>query len=98
MQPGGGEAGLGEVAERVGPSFAAITAEDVVANLGGLVSEVDRSAITGASAGWLAESFRVSVRNGMAGWIDDEARIRPAMGLATGMLMSATWSRGCRIG
>jgi len=73
-----GDAALRTLLEEVGPSFATITPEKVAARLGNLVSDVDRSAISGESAAWLAEVFRESVRNGIWGWLDDElALVRP---------------------
>lgn len=50
----------------------------MAARLGGLVSDVDRSALSGESAAWLADVFRESVRNGIWGWYDDElAFVKP---------------------
>jgi pimeloyl-ACP methyl ester carboxylesterase len=73
-----GEAALRTFAEWVGPSFATATADQVAANLRGLVSDVDRAAISGQAATWLADVFRESVRNGIWGWYDDElAFVRP---------------------
>jgi pimeloyl-ACP methyl ester carboxylesterase len=55
-----------------------VTPDEVAARLGTLVSDVDRSAISGESAAWLAAVFRESVRNGIWGWYDDElALVRP---------------------
>jgi pimeloyl-ACP methyl ester carboxylesterase len=73
-----GDATLRTFAERVRPSFATATGDQVVASLQGLVSDVDRAAIGGDSATWLADVFRESVRNGIWGWYDDElAFVRP---------------------
>jgi pimeloyl-ACP methyl ester carboxylesterase len=73
-----GDAELRTVAETVGPSFASVTPDELAARLGNLVSDVDRSAISGEAANWLAEVFRESVRNGIWGWYDDElALVRP---------------------
>jgi pimeloyl-ACP methyl ester carboxylesterase len=73
-----GDAALRTVAEEVAPSFATVTPDEVAARLGNLVSEVDRSAISGEAAAWLADVFRESVRNGIWGWYDDElALVRP---------------------
>jgi pimeloyl-ACP methyl ester carboxylesterase len=73
-----GETKLRMFLAEVGPSFAAITADEVSARLGNLVADVDRSGISGESAAWLAEVFRESVRNGIWGWLDDElAFVRP---------------------
>jgi pimeloyl-ACP methyl ester carboxylesterase len=72
------EAALRMFLESVAPSFATVTPNEVVASLGNLVSDVDRSAITGEAAGWLADVFRESVRSGIWGWHDDElALVRP---------------------
>jgi pimeloyl-ACP methyl ester carboxylesterase len=73
-----GDDALRPVAERVIPSFASVTPDEVAASLGTLVSEVDRSAIGGEAAAWLASVFRESARNGIWGWYDDElALVRP---------------------
>jgi pimeloyl-ACP methyl ester carboxylesterase len=64
--------------EGVGPSFANVTPDEVATRLGNLVSDVDRSAISGEAAAWLADVFRESVRSGIWGWHDDElAFVRP---------------------
>ena len=44
---------------------------EVAASLGDLVSDADRSAISGE----LADVFRDSVRNGIWGWYDDEVAL-----------------------
>jgi pimeloyl-ACP methyl ester carboxylesterase len=73
-----GEAAMQSILERIGPTFASVTADDVAARLGNLVADVDRSAITGGAAAWLADNFRESVRNGLWGWHDDQlAFVRP---------------------
>ena len=73
-----GEAALSTFLDEVAPSFASVTPDEVAARLGNLVSEVDRSAISGEAAAWLADVFRESVRNGIWGWHDDElAFVRP---------------------
>lgn len=59
-----GDAALRTFLEEVGPSFATVT-DEMAARLGNLVSDVDRSAITGEAAAWLADVFRESVRNGI---------------------------------
>jgi pimeloyl-ACP methyl ester carboxylesterase len=72
------DAGLRTLLEGIAPAFATVTADEVAARLGSLVSEVDRSAISGEAAAWLAEVFRESVRNGIWGWYDDErALVKP---------------------
>jgi pimeloyl-ACP methyl ester carboxylesterase len=45
---------------------------DVAAALGGLVSDVDKRALTGAYAEFVAGSFRRAVSTGIGGWRDDD--------------------------
>ena len=52
--------------------LARITATDVVAAFGDLLSDVDRKALEGGLAGYLAESTRYSVSAGLAGWREDD--------------------------
>ncbi|HLH84493.1 MAG TPA: alpha/beta fold hydrolase [Trebonia sp.] len=49
-----------------------VTADDVAAALGGLVSEADRVALTGDFASCVAASLRAALVNGIAGWRDDD--------------------------
>jgi pimeloyl-ACP methyl ester carboxylesterase len=49
-----------------------LTADAVVAALGGLVSDVDRAAITGDLAEYVAAGARRAVLNGIDGWRDDD--------------------------
>ena len=73
-----GDDALRNLVERAAVWAANITPDEVVANLGDLVSDADRAAISGESAVWLAEVFREAVRNGIWGWYDDEAAlVRP---------------------
>jgi pimeloyl-ACP methyl ester carboxylesterase len=65
-------AALEQFLEAVAPEFATVASTEVAARLGHLVSDVDRSAISGEAAAWLADVFRESVRNGIWGWYDDE--------------------------
>jgi pimeloyl-ACP methyl ester carboxylesterase len=67
-----GQAELWTFLEEVGSALATVTPDEVAARLGDLVSDVDRSAISGEAAAWLADVFRESVRNGIGGWYDDE--------------------------
>lgn len=58
--------------------FETVTGADVVASFGGLVTEVDRAAITGEFADYLADDFRSSVAQGVVGVRDDSlAIVRP---------------------
>jgi pimeloyl-ACP methyl ester carboxylesterase len=49
-----------------------VTADDVAAALGGLVSAADKAALTGDYAASIAASLRAAVANGIAGWRDDD--------------------------
>jgi pimeloyl-ACP methyl ester carboxylesterase len=62
-----GDAALRTFLEGVVDSFRTVTADEVDARLGDLVSDVDRSAISGEAAAWLAGVFRESVRKGIGG-------------------------------
>jgi pimeloyl-ACP methyl ester carboxylesterase len=67
-----GEEPLTAYLEKEAPGLARVTAADIVASLGDLVSEVDKGALTGAFAEYLAEQFRAAVSTGIAGWRDDD--------------------------
>jgi pimeloyl-ACP methyl ester carboxylesterase len=88
-----GDASIHKLLEQIGPSFATVTGDAMAARLGNLVSDVDRSAITGEAAAWLAEVFRDSVRNGFWGWQDDElAFVKPwGFDLADTKVPVAVW-------
>jgi pimeloyl-ACP methyl ester carboxylesterase len=49
-----------------------ITASQVADGLGDLVSEVDKSVVTGEFANYLAASFNAAVSTGTAGWLEDD--------------------------
>ena len=66
-----GDAALQAFLEGVAPAFASVTADEVATRFGGLVPDVDRSAITAEAAAWLADVSRESVRTGIWGWHDD---------------------------
>jgi pimeloyl-ACP methyl ester carboxylesterase len=73
-----GDTALRTFLERAASWAANATPDQIAASLGDLVSDADRSAISGESAAWLADVFRESVRNGIWGWYDDEvAFVRP---------------------
>jgi pimeloyl-ACP methyl ester carboxylesterase len=62
----------------VAAGLAAVTGEQVAAELGGLIDEVDESALTGDFADVVADAFRRAVSAGIAGWRDDDlAFVRP---------------------
>jgi pimeloyl-ACP methyl ester carboxylesterase len=58
--------------QRQAPSHAAVTGEEIAAVLGGLVSDVDRLALTGELADTIAASLRRALSAGIAGWLDDD--------------------------
>jgi len=69
---------------------------DVAAALGGLVSDVDKRALTGEFADMLAESFRRSVSTGIAGWLDDDLAFTRSWGFDLGSIRRpvAVWQGG----
>jgi pimeloyl-ACP methyl ester carboxylesterase len=58
--------------EREAGPLREITAEQIAAALGGLISDADADVITGEFAEELAESTRAALREGVAGWRDDD--------------------------
>jgi pimeloyl-ACP methyl ester carboxylesterase len=79
-----GDTALRPFLERAATWAANATPDDVAASLGDLVSDADRSAISGKSAAWLADVFRESVRNGIWGWYDDEVAFVTPWGFDVG--------------
>lgn len=67
-----GEEELTTFLETAGAGLRSITGTEVAGALGGLVSDVDRKALTGEFADVLAETFRRAVSTGIAGWRDDD--------------------------
>jgi pimeloyl-ACP methyl ester carboxylesterase len=53
-------------------ALAGVSGEQVVAALGGLISDVDKAALTGEFADHLAAMFHDAVRDGIWGWFDDD--------------------------
>ena len=58
--------------EKEAQALSAITGEQIVAALGGLISGADAAVLTGEFAADLAQGLRGAVRNGIAGWRDDD--------------------------
>jgi len=58
--------------ERESQKLVAIKGPEVAEALGGLVSEVDRAALTGEFAEYSARSMRHALSTGVAGWRDDD--------------------------
>src|SRR6266851_3013424 len=67
-----GEEALTRFLAQAAAELSGITGEKVVAGLGGLVSAVDSTVVTGEFADYLAASFRAALRGGLAGWRDDD--------------------------
>jgi pimeloyl-ACP methyl ester carboxylesterase len=67
-----------------------ISAADVVAGLGDLVSAADKAAATGEFAEYLAEAFRAAVATSIAGWRDDDLAFVKDWGLSLEALGHAT--------
>ncbi len=58
--------------EKEAQALRAITGDQIVAALGGLISGADAAVLTGEFAADLAQGLRGAVRNGIAGWRDDD--------------------------
>jgi pimeloyl-ACP methyl ester carboxylesterase len=67
-----GPEALAPFLEAQAAELAGVTGAQVADALGGLVTEVDRAAITGELADYLAAEFREAVRAGVDGWLDDD--------------------------
>jgi pimeloyl-ACP methyl ester carboxylesterase len=67
-----GGKGFSDFLTREAGQFAALDAEDVARSLGGLVSDVDKSALTGEFADFMARSLAAAVSAGTDGWHDDD--------------------------
>jgi pimeloyl-ACP methyl ester carboxylesterase len=67
-----GEESLTPWLTKAAAELATVQASDVAAALGGLVSQVDRDALSGQFAELLAACFRAAVSNGVDGWRDDD--------------------------
>jgi pimeloyl-ACP methyl ester carboxylesterase len=88
----GGDA-LTSYLEGEAAGFASVTADDIVAAFGGLVSDVDKAALTGEYAATLAASLRAALRSGVAGWRDDDLAFAADWGFDLGQLAApvAVW-------
>ena len=60
--------------------------EDVAASLGGLVSDVDKAALTGAYAEFMASVLGRAVSTGIAGWRDDDIAFTRPWGFDLGSI------------
>jgi len=91
-----GAEALTPVLEREAAHLRDVTPEAVAAALGGLVSDVDKSVLTGEYAQFMATSFHRAVSNGVAGWRDDDlAFVKPwGFDLAAIHTPVAVWQGG----
>jgi len=74
----------------------AVQAADVAAGLGGLVSDVDKRALTGEYAEYVTNSFHRAVSTGIAGWRDDDIAFVSAWGFDVSAITTpvAIWQGG----
>jgi pimeloyl-ACP methyl ester carboxylesterase len=67
-----GEDALRGYLEKEAKTFGVVTAGDVLAAFGDLISEADRPALTGEFAEWAAAATRGALRTGIWGWFEDD--------------------------
>ncbi len=79
-----GELQISQFLEAAAAELRDITGAAVAAALGGLVSPVDATAVSGDFADCLAASFRDALRQGIAGWRDDDLAFVRDWGFAIG--------------
>ena len=79
-----GEGALRPLLEKLAADLRAIEGTDVAAALGGLVSDVDKAALTGEFAQTMATSFRGAVENGIEGWLEDDLAFATDWGFSLG--------------
>lgn len=91
-----GESALNAAVLKMAGELKTVQGADVAAALGGLVSDVDKRALTGEFADILAESFRRSVSTGIAGWRDDDLAFTRSWGFDLGSIRRpvAVWQGG----
>ncbi len=85
-----GEAALTSFLRGAAAELRVITAAGVADGLGGLVSDVDRAALTGEFAEYLAEAFRTALSAGTDGWRDDDLAFTRDWGISLEALGHAT--------
>jgi pimeloyl-ACP methyl ester carboxylesterase len=67
-----GEAKLTAYLEQEAAGLGQVQGGDVIAGMGGLLSEADKGVLTGEFADYLAASLRAALSHGIAGWRDDD--------------------------
>jgi len=64
--------------DEISPALSAVTPEQILTELDGLLPDVDRRALEGEIGEFMATSFHNALRHGIAGWRDDDlAFVRP---------------------
>jgi len=58
--------------EHVGPDFAHVTKDQIIAALGDLIPDVDKESLSGRLGSFLADNTQEALRNGFWGWLDDD--------------------------
>lgn len=91
-----GAEALTPVLEREAAHLREVTPQAVADALGGLVSDIDKSVLTGEYAQFMATSLRRAVSNGIDGWRDDDlAFVKPwGFDLASIHTPVAVWQGG----
>jgi pimeloyl-ACP methyl ester carboxylesterase len=67
-----GENKLTAYLEQEAAALGQVQGEDVIAGMGGLLSEADKAVLTGEFADYLAAALRAALSHGIAGWRDDD--------------------------
>lgn len=88
-----GDSALSPWLEQQAEVLSRVEGPEVAASLGGLISEVDKGALTGSFADFLAQDFRKSVSSGIAGWRDDDLAFVKPWGFELGQIRKpvAVW-------
>jgi pimeloyl-ACP methyl ester carboxylesterase len=91
-----GERALSVALLRMAKDLETVRGADLAAALGGLVSDIDKRALTGEFADALAESFRRAVSAGIAGWRDDDLAFSKTWGFDLHLIRRpvAVWQGG----
>jgi pimeloyl-ACP methyl ester carboxylesterase len=81
---------------REAASLHGVRSADVVASFGGLVSDVDKAALTGDYAEHMSISLQLAVSTGIAGWRDDDLAFARPWGFDLGSIETpvAVWQGG----
>jgi pimeloyl-ACP methyl ester carboxylesterase len=77
---------LAEYLEREAAKMAKLTAEDVAASLGDLVSAADDRTLSGEYGAYAAAGLRGALRGGIWGWFDDDVELMKPWGFELGSI------------